>query len=251
MVDGLDGLGHHAVVCSYYKNGDICGLGAAHTHGCERLMSRCIQEGDLLAVLLNHIGADMLGDSSGLLCRHIRLADGIEKGGLSVVNVSHNTYNRRTLHHILLVLLILSEELLDHIDLFLLLAEDVKFHGDLFSLVVINLLVDGDNGSLKEQLLYNHGRLHLHLLSQLLDGDNLRQNNGLYFLCLRLFLLLRHDEGSLSGLSSSARLCAKLLLAVRPAVLVVLVIVLIVVLALLCILLLLNNRSVKGWLRDA
>ena len=50
MVDGLDGLGHYTIVGCHYQDGNISRVGSTHTHSGKRLMSRCIQEGDLLAV---------------------------------------------------------------------------------------------------------------------------------------------------------------------------------------------------------
>ena len=48
MVNSLNGLRHHAVVRRYYQDSDISRIGAAHTHGSERLMTRRIEESDRL-----------------------------------------------------------------------------------------------------------------------------------------------------------------------------------------------------------
>ena len=128
MADGLHGLGHHAVVRRHHQNRDIRGVGSPHTHGRKRFVSGRIQEGDLLSVDLNGIGADMLGNAAGLLIRHIGLTDGVKERGLAMVNVSHDADNGRSGNHILLVLLILLQKLLDHIDLDFLLADDVVFN---------------------------------------------------------------------------------------------------------------------------
>ena len=50
---------HDTVICCYNKDRDIGGLGTSHTHGCESLMSRCIQEGDGPIVRLYGISTDM------------------------------------------------------------------------------------------------------------------------------------------------------------------------------------------------
>ena len=53
-------------------------------------MSRSIQEGDGLAVDLRLIRADVLGDAAGLTGSHGGVPDGIQQGGLTVVNVAHD-----------------------------------------------------------------------------------------------------------------------------------------------------------------
>ena len=141
MVDGLHGLGHHAVVRGNHQDCDVRGLGAAHTHGGERLMSRGIQECDLAVVDLDHGSTDMLGDSARLSGRHIALADRIEQGGFTVVNVAHDTHNRRSGTHVVLVLLVLLKKLGDHIHLHFLLAQHVELQRDLLRFLVVDLLV--------------------------------------------------------------------------------------------------------------
>ncbi len=67
VVDGLDRLGHDAVVGGDDQHGDVGDLGAAGAHGREGLVAGRVQEGDLLAVDLHLVGADVLGDAAGLL----------------------------------------------------------------------------------------------------------------------------------------------------------------------------------------
>ena len=94
MVDGLNGLRHHAVVRSHYQNGNIRGLGASHTHGRKCLMAGRIQERNLTVVYFNNRRTDMLGDAACLSCCHISLTDGVQKGSFAVVNMAHDTHNR-------------------------------------------------------------------------------------------------------------------------------------------------------------
>src|SRR5699024_1937669 len=110
---------HHAVIGSYYQNGDIRGVRAAHTHGCERLVTRRIQEGDLLIIDGNHISTDMLGDSSGLPVNHMGMPDGIQKRGLAVVYMTHNADYRRSRYKTVLRIFRILKHLADDI-LFLL-----------------------------------------------------------------------------------------------------------------------------------
>ena len=83
MVDSLDSLRHNAVISSYYQYGDICSVGASHTHGGEGLMSRSIQESNLLSVNRYHIGADMLSDASGLTVCYMGFSDTVQKRGFT------------------------------------------------------------------------------------------------------------------------------------------------------------------------
>ena len=106
MVDCLDCLRHDTVICGYYKDCDIGGLGTAHTHGCEGFVSRCIQECDCSAFCLYRVGTDMLGDPSGLTGSDTGGSNRIQKRGFTVINVSHNAYNRRSGHKILCIFFI-------------------------------------------------------------------------------------------------------------------------------------------------
>ena len=60
-------------------------------------MTRRIEEGDLLAVLeLHFVSADVLGDATRFSRDHVRLADVVEQGGLTVVDVTHHGDDRAT-----------------------------------------------------------------------------------------------------------------------------------------------------------
>ena len=145
MVDGLNGLRHNTVVRCDNEDRDICCLGTTHTHCRERLMTRCIEECDLLSVDLYHVRTDVLGDTACLFCSYIGLADCIQKGGFTMIDMAHNAYNRRTGYHVLLILFFLFQKFLDDVNLDLFLTEYVKLHRDLFCLLVIYFLIDGDN----------------------------------------------------------------------------------------------------------
>ena len=107
MVDRLNGLRHYAVVGSHHQDGDIRRLSASHPHGGKGLMAGRIQERNSLSIVFHNVGADMLGDSAGLLRRYIRLTDRVQKRGFAVVDMAHNADDRRSGNHILLVLLVL------------------------------------------------------------------------------------------------------------------------------------------------
>ena len=95
VVDGLAGLRLHAVVGGDHDHGDVRRLGAAGTHGGERLVARRVEEGDRLAVLVDLVGADVLGDAAGLARGHLGRADGVQQRRLAVVDVTHDRDDRR------------------------------------------------------------------------------------------------------------------------------------------------------------
>ena len=100
VMDRLDRLRHDAVVGRDDQHHDIGHLGAARAHGGERGVARRVDEGDLLAVALDLIGADVLGDAARLAGDDIGLADRVEQRGLAVVDVAHDGDHRRARHGI-------------------------------------------------------------------------------------------------------------------------------------------------------
>ena len=71
--DRLARLRHHAVVGGDDQHGDVGHLGAAGAHGREGLVARRVEEGDLAAVDVGLVGADVLGDAAGLGRRRRRV----------------------------------------------------------------------------------------------------------------------------------------------------------------------------------
>ena len=96
MIDRLYRLGHHAIIRCHYQNRNICGVCTTHTHGSKRLMSRCIQESNGLPVYINGISTDMLGNTASFLIGNVGLTDRIQKRGLTMVDMPHNTDDRRS-----------------------------------------------------------------------------------------------------------------------------------------------------------
>ena len=132
MVDGLDGLRHHAVIGGDHENRDVGELGTAGTHGGECLVARGVEERDLALLAFqidgHLIGADALGDAAGLAGDDVGLADGVEQSGLTVIDMAHDGDDRRTRLQILVLLQLLAVkvdvELLQQL-LVLLLAETI------------------------------------------------------------------------------------------------------------------------------
>jgi hypothetical protein len=96
VIDGLDGLFHDAVVGGHHQDHDVGHGGPARAHFGERRMARRIDEGDLVAgVQRDLIGADVLGDATGLVAGDVGRAQGVQKRGLAVVDVAHHRDHRR------------------------------------------------------------------------------------------------------------------------------------------------------------
>ena len=95
MVDRLLRLRHDAVVGGDDEHRDVGHLRAAGAHGGERLVARRVEEGQLPAVDLGLVRADVLRDAAGLGLDHGRGADGVEQRRLAVVDVAHDRDDRR------------------------------------------------------------------------------------------------------------------------------------------------------------
>ena len=69
VADGFQGLGADAVIGSHHQHGHVGDLGAAGTHGGERLVARGVEEGELpLFPAVGHfdlVGTDVLCDATG------------------------------------------------------------------------------------------------------------------------------------------------------------------------------------------
>ena len=96
VVDGLNGLGHNAVVGSNHQNDDIGYLGAASTHGGKCLMARGVDEGNLATIDVNDRSTDMLRNAASLTRRDAGVANGVEQRRFAMVDVAHNGNHGRT-----------------------------------------------------------------------------------------------------------------------------------------------------------
>ncbi len=95
MVDGFDGLGHHAVVGRHHQHHDVGDVGPAGPHGREGLVTRGVDEGEPVATALDLVGADVLGDPTRFARHHVGRTDPVEQEGLAVVDVAHDGDHRR------------------------------------------------------------------------------------------------------------------------------------------------------------
>ncbi len=106
VVDRLDRLRHHAVVSGDHQHDDVGHLCAAGAHLCERGVAGRVDERDLVTAALHLVGADVLGDATGLTRDNVRRADLVENGRLAMVDVTHDGYHRGSRSELLLIVVI-------------------------------------------------------------------------------------------------------------------------------------------------
>ena len=99
-------LRHDAVVGGDDDDRDVGDLGAAGAHRRERLVARGVEEGDRLALGVDLVGADVLGDATGLAGGDLGLADRVEQRGLAVVDVAHHGDDRRAVDEVGVVVVV-------------------------------------------------------------------------------------------------------------------------------------------------
>ena len=177
MVDGLDRLGHDAVIGGDDQNCNIGHVGTAGAHGGERLVARGIQEGDEAVVDLDLICTDGLSDAASLACGDIGLADRVQDTGLAVVNVAHDADDRGTGDEIVLRILLLGEQALLDGDVDFLLDLGVELLGHQSSGIEIDDVVDGMHLAHLHELGDDLAGLLLQAGSQLTDGDLVGDEN--------------------------------------------------------------------------
>ena len=149
-------------------------------------MSGRIQESDFPILGLDRIGSNGLRDSSGLLAAHIGLAYFVQKRGLTVIDMTHDNDNRRSGYQALGIIILIGQELLDHVFFFLRLADTVEFLSDLLRLFVVQLCIDSGHRPLHKKVLDHLGWGYHHLLSQRLNGQMFRKLNRKQFLHISL-----------------------------------------------------------------
>ena len=158
VVDGLDGLGHDAVVGRHHQHHDVGHLGTTGAHGGKGLVARGVDEGDRVVLPLDLVGTDVLGDAAGLAGHHVGRPDPVEQQGLAVVDVAHDGDDRRAGPQVGLVLLlvVVVEELGQQLGLALLARVDqadlgAELGGEQLDHVVGQRLGGGDHLPLQQQ----------------------------------------------------------------------------------------------------
>ena len=191
MADCLNSLWHNTIVCSNNKYCDICGVCTTHTHSSECLMSRCIQECDLLSVDLNNRCTDVLCDSTSLTSGYMGITDCIQKGCFTMVNVTHNADYRRSGNHCRLVFFLFFQKFFDNVYFFFRFCNDIVIQCDLLSFFKVDLMVYSYHSSFQEQFLNDNRRLHLHSFCKLADRHLLWKCDLFYFWFLLFLFRLR------------------------------------------------------------
>ena len=172
MGDGLPGLVHDAVVRSHHEHDDIRHLGAAGAHLGEGGVAGGVDKGQVARRPLHVVGADVLGDAARLAGDHVGLADGVEDGGLAVVDMAHDRDHRRPGQGVaaLLSLLLLQRlhfQFLGH-GLLDLVAEIGRDQGRGFD---VQGLVEGGEHAELHQRGDNLAGLDAHAFGQVADAD--------------------------------------------------------------------------------
>src|SRR5215218_7802056 len=86
-------------------------IGTTGAHLRERGVARRVEERDLLAVLLDLVCTDVLGDATGLTGHHVGVADLVQHGRLAVIDVAHDRDDRRPRLLVLLVVAVVEQRL--------------------------------------------------------------------------------------------------------------------------------------------
>ena len=126
VIQGFHGLRLHAVVRSDHQDDDVRHVGTAGAHGAEGGVTGGVEESEFENFLFplrvgetDGVSTDVLRDAAGLALDHVGVADGVEEGGLAVVDVTHDGDHGRTrLKVFILVLDIELDLLLDRADAF-------------------------------------------------------------------------------------------------------------------------------------
>ena len=163
-------------------------------------MTGGIKEGDILILNLYAVRADRLRDATCLTRGNVGMADRVKQRGLTVVNVTHNTYDGRSRLELICGILVLVEELLlDRYD-DLLRDRYAEFERNQLCGVVINGLIDRSHLSEQHQLLHDLNCRYVQTGCELTNNDRLGKrdrfrglnNDGLLLLDLRTVILLRY-----------------------------------------------------------
>src|SRR4051812_27328838 len=191
VVERLHRLRHDAVVGGHDQDDDVGDLRASGTHRGERLVTRGVDEGDRTLVALelgdDLVGADVLGDPTGLLARHVGVPERVQELRLAVVDVTHDGHDRRTDVPVVLVraLLVTEGEVegLEQLAVLVLGADHLDDPADLgteeLQRLVVHRLRGGDHLAQVEQGGHQRGRLGVDPLGQVGQRGATGQPDGL------------------------------------------------------------------------
>ena len=94
MIYSFNGLRHNTVIRRNNKYGNICRLSASCSHCSKSFMSGSIKEGNIATVDFYFVSTYVLSNTACFSGCNICISDCVEKRCLTVVNVSHNNYDR-------------------------------------------------------------------------------------------------------------------------------------------------------------
>jgi hypothetical protein len=157
-----------------HQDRDVGGLRTTGTHRRKGRVTGRVDEGDLLAVLLDLIGADMLGDAARFSGDDIGLADGIQERGLAVVDMAHDRHDRRTRLQLALVVGDIEDAGLD-VGFRYALDRMAEFRRDELGQVGIDDVAGLHHLAFLHQVLDHIDGAFRHALRQFLNGDGLGQ----------------------------------------------------------------------------
>ena len=154
-------------------------------------MSRRINKRNFVAGFdRNLISADMLGNAAGLMRRHVGFAQSIQQRSLTVVNVSHNRYHRRSRLHLFRPVFFAFKA---KFDIAVGNAFDAVSHffDDNLRRIAVNRLVNCCHHTQSHKFFNNVGTFFGHVVCQFLNGNNFGNNYVLNDFLLRLLRLNR------------------------------------------------------------
>ena len=171
--DGLDGLGHDAVIGGHDQDHDVRHVGSAGPHGGEGLVAGRVDERDRLAVVLNLVGADVLRDAAALALHDIGLADAVQQRGLAMVDVAQDRDDRGSGYEVFRCVpggervqqFILRGAWVNDLQL------DAEFHGEHERDIVVQAGVDRRHLAHRHQLAQQVIGLDADRLGEVADGD--------------------------------------------------------------------------------
>ncbi|MND84428.1 hypothetical protein D3C80_763190 [compost metagenome] len=139
-------------------------------------MAGGVDEGDLLTVLFDLVGADMLGDATGFASDHVCLTNGVEQRGLAVVDVTHDRHDRRTGNHLACVVG-LVEDAFFNVGFGNALDGMAEFDRDQFRQIGVDHVARLHHLAFLHQELDDVDGAFGHALRQFLNGNGLRQDH--------------------------------------------------------------------------
>src|SRR5271165_1039935 len=173
MGDGLDGLGHGSVIGGHDQDHDVGHVGSPSAHGREGFVARGVNERDRLAVVLDLVGADVLGDAAALALHNIGFADAVQERRLAMVDMAQDRDDRGAGFEVFRCVpggervqqFILRGACVNDLQL------DAKFHGEHERHIVVQTGVDGRHLAHRHQLSQQVIGLDADRLGEVADGD--------------------------------------------------------------------------------